>query len=92
MPGESVLVFQPAALLRLRVATGSELLPVVVDLLLGLAVNLDRDRLVELEQWTSIERGESQAVELEVHRHHRAGGALVDLEAGFAVAGNSVDA
>ena len=47
LPRNAVLILEPTALLDF--ATGGESLPVVVDLFLRLAWNLEGDRLVELE-------------------------------------------
>src|SRR5919106_1223499 len=46
LPGEAVFVLEPATH-ALLASVGGELLPVVVDLVLVLAVDLERDRLVE---------------------------------------------
>src|SRR5262249_49862969 len=47
---------------------------------------------VELEERPAVERGERLAVELELDGQDRAGGAPVDLVAGFAVAADRDDA
>src|SRR5262249_774680 len=51
-----------------------------------------RYRFVELEERPAVERGERLAVELELDGQDRAGGAPVDLVAGFAVAADRDDA
>src|SRR5262249_41224570 len=71
LPGEAEAVLEPAA--RALFAAVRERRPVVVDLLLGRAADLVRDRLVEGEVGTAVERDERLAVELEVDRHHSAG-------------------
>jgi hypothetical protein len=48
-------------------------LPVVVDLVLGLAFDLEGDGLVERELGAAVDADESLAVQLELHGHHRAG-------------------
>src|SRR4029079_17019736 len=65
LPRHAELVLEPAALLRVLVAAGAELLPVLVDLRLRVAVHLEGDGFVELEERTAVERGERLAVELE---------------------------
>src|SRR5689334_24778500 len=47
--------------------------PVVVDLLLGLAVDLQRDGLAERELRAPVDADEAVAVELELDRHDHAG-------------------
>src|SRR5262245_33119581 len=49
LPRDAVAVLQPAALLRLGVSALREFVPVVVDLRLGLAEDLEGDGFVELE-------------------------------------------
>ena len=53
---------------------GRELVPVVVELLLILDEDLQRDGFVELEDRPAIERGERLPFEFEGHRHDRAFG------------------
>jgi len=71
LPGEAEFVLQPAAL-NLFAALG-ELAPIVVHLLLALAVDLERDRLGELEVGTAVQADESLPFEIEHHDHDRAG-------------------
>jgi hypothetical protein len=49
LPGETVLVLQPAARLRLLVSALGEPIPVVIDFSLRFAVDDERYRLGELE-------------------------------------------
>src|SRR6185295_2824042 len=58
LPREPVLVLEPAADVRLGIAAGGELAPVVVQLLLVVDVDLQRHRFVELEERAAVERGE----------------------------------
>src|SRR4029079_7086233 len=58
LPRQTELVLEPTALLRPWIASGTQLLPVVVHFLLVLAVHLQRDRLVELEHRPGVERRE----------------------------------
>src|SRR5678815_4143194 len=58
LPGQPEFVLEPAALLRCRITTGRQLVPVVVHFGLSLAVDLQRDRLGELEDRPAVERGE----------------------------------
>ena len=71
LPGEAVLVLQPAALREL--AAFAQLLPVVVDLVLRFAGDLERYRLVELELRPAVEGHELQPHDLEGGGDHRAG-------------------
>jgi len=64
LPGDAVFVFQPAALLRVLVPAFGKLAPIVIDLFLGLAIDLKRNRLVEFEHRPAIERGKRLAVDL----------------------------
>ena len=69
---------QPPAVLAppagaLLAAVGGERRPVAVDLLLVVAADGQRDRLVELELRSAVEHREGATVELEGHRHHGAG-------------------
>src|SRR5204862_5514365 len=66
---QPVLVLEPPALLRFRIAPVAEPFPVVLDLVLRLAVYLERHRFVEFEDRPAIERRERLAVELEAHHH-----------------------
>src|SRR5262249_9063270 len=79
----AVLVLGPAALRGGGTAAGAELVPVVVDLGLRRAVDLERDRLVEREDGTAVERGERLAGQLEGHHHHAARRTAVDLVPGL---------
>jgi len=79
LPRESILVLEPAALLRLRVAAGSELLPVIVHLLLRLAFDIKGNRTAWLEKRPAIQRHEALPFEFEngsqhlsFHAFHRA--------------------
>ena len=49
LPGQTVLVLEPATNLGLGITTGGELVPEVIELLLVLDIDLQRDGLVELE-------------------------------------------
>src|SRR5262249_5686229 len=51
-----------------------------VDLLLGVAMDLERDRLVELEKRAAIEGDEFLSADLELHGHDRARFPAVHLE------------
>jgi hypothetical protein len=62
LPGKPVTVLQPAAVVLL--AAGDELVPHPVDLLLGLAVDVERDRVVELEMGAAVEGDEVLASSL----------------------------
>ena len=71
LPGEAVLVLQPAA--RPLLAARGQPLPVVVDVLLGLAVDLEGDSLVELELGAAVDADEPLALQLELHGHNHPG-------------------
>ncbi len=64
----------------------------MVDLLLVVAVDLEGNRLVELELRAAIQRNETLAVEEELDSHHGAGFAPVDLVSLLAVAADLADA
>src|SRR6185436_3093705 len=90
-PGQAVLVLEPAADMRLGIAAGAQLVPVVVELLLVFDIDLQRHRLVELEDRSAVECRERQARELELHREHGTVLLAVGLETGLAVAGDPAD-
>jgi hypothetical protein len=91
LPGEAKLILQPAALLRLRIAALGQPLPVVIHFLLSRALNLKRDGLVELENRSTIERGEGLSVQLKGHRQHRPGRLPVDFLSGLRIARDGDD-
>src|SRR5713101_7108144 len=70
LPGQPIAVLQPAAVALL--AAGDERVPQPVDVLLDLAVDVERDRLVELEMGPAVDGDEILALELEGNRHDRA--------------------
>ena len=53
-------------------AASCELFPVIIDLLLRLAVDHERDRFGELEARPAVQGHELLSIQLERHRHHRA--------------------
>src|ERR1039457_282307 len=71
LPGQSVAVLQPAA--RAFLAAFGKPGPVVVDLLLVGAMDHERDRLVERELRTAVDRGELLPVQCEVDRQASTG-------------------
>src|SRR5690349_17104950 len=91
LPGESISILEPAAHLRLRIAPGRELVPVIVELLLVIDEDLKRDCFVELEDGPAIERGERQPREFEGDGHDRTFGLLMRFLAGLSVTGNFQD-
>src|SRR6185436_272774 len=72
LPGETELVFEPAALALLSTVRG-QLRPEVVDLLLCLTVDEERDGFRELELGPGVQRHELLALELERAGHQRSG-------------------
>src|SRR5689334_10195988 len=91
LPGQAVLVLEPAAHVRLRIAAGGQLAPVVIELLLVLDIHLQGDRFVELEEGSAVECREGLAVEFELHGEHGAFLLAVRFEPGLAVAGDLAD-
>src|SRR6185312_8731907 len=91
LPGETVPILEPAALLRLRVAALGQLGPVVVDLLLRIAADDERDGFIEREHGPAVERHERLAIELERDGEDRSRGPAVHLLACLAVAGDHRD-
>src|SRR5262249_4510747 len=89
LPGDPELVLEPTALLDF--ATRREALPVMVDPFLGLAWNLEGDRLVELEMRAAIQRRKALALDLELHGHHRPFGTAVDFEAFLPITADPAD-
>src|ERR1043166_5271555 len=89
LPGEAILVLEPAAL-PLAPAFG-EPGPILVDLLLILAVHRQRDRLGELENRTTIESQELLARDLEFDPHDRPSGPARRLRAGVPIMGDASD-
>jgi amino acid efflux transporter len=71
LPGQAVAVLEPTALAGLTAAR-EELLPVVVDLLLGLHADEQRDRLGEGELRAAVEHHELAAGQLEGAGEYRA--------------------
>src|SRR5438874_423847 len=71
LPGKTVFIRKPAAL-HFLAAAGYELLPIIIDLLLRLAVDHERDRCGELELRPAVQGYELLSIQLERHRHHRA--------------------
>src|SRR5688500_18923383 len=69
LPRDTELVFQPSALLRVLVPAGRELLPVAIDLFLRVTHDLERNRFAELELWSTVQRGDCAARDIEVHGH-----------------------
>src|SRR3954447_17989250 len=70
LPREAVAVLAPAA--RTLLASVGELLPVVVDLLLAGAVDLQGDGLGEAELVAAVDGDDAMPVELELHGHDHA--------------------
>lgn len=66
MPGEAKFVFEPAALTRS--AALSQLFPVIVDLLLAIATDDERDRGSEFVHRASVDGAEFEAADLELHQ------------------------
>src|SRR3546814_17353291 len=66
-------------------------MPVMIDLGLRLAVDLQRHRLAEPELRSAIERRERKAVEFEFDRQHGTGCVSVNLPAGLAVVRDRID-
>src|SRR5262249_44492129 len=77
LPGEAELVLQPAAA-AFRSAF-CQLAPEVIDVLLRVAQNLERDRLGELEERSAVEGEKLQAVDLKSDGHDRSGVLAVDI-------------
>jgi len=61
LPRHAELVLEPAALLRFDRPARAEIAPEMVDFFLVLAVDLKRNRLIELEQRPAIEAGKGVA-------------------------------
>ena len=89
LPGEAEFVLEPAA--RAFLAARRQLAPEMIDLGLAVAIDLERDRLVELEMRSAVQRHEALACELEPHAHHRACFLAVDLPAFIGIVGYGVD-
>src|SRR5471032_3303330 len=70
LPRQAVAVLQPAALLRRRVAALGQTIPVMVDLVLRLAIDLERDGRRELEFRPGVERRERLPVERKRNGQH----------------------
>src|SRR5207247_2157378 len=69
LPGKTVFIRKPAAL-HFLAAAGYELLPIIIDLLLRLAVDHERDRRGELELRPAVQGYELLSIQLERNRHH----------------------
>ena len=89
LPGHAIAVLQPAA--RALFATLGEPGPVVIDLVLRLAMHLERDGLVELELRSAVQAHEALPFDLELDGHDRARLAPVDLMPLLAVAADPQD-
>lgn len=79
LPDKSETIRQPAA--GLLLATLDELVVIVVDLVLRLAMNKERNRAVEFSPGSTVDRRKILALELEAHRHHR----TLEPESGIAI-------
>src|SRR4029077_8323483 len=71
LPRETEFVFEPAALPG-RSAVGGKFLPEIIDFILVLAVDRERDCFGELELRAGVERHELDSVERKFHCHHAA--------------------
>ncbi|MNG15043.1 hypothetical protein D3C84_988430 [compost metagenome] len=78
-------------MLGLRLATGGKRAPVVVDFFLCLAVDLKRNRFIELEMGAAIEAGKRLPVQLEADRQHQAFRHAVNVLASLAVMSGAGD-
>jgi len=58
LPGHAVAVFQPATLPGFLVAARGKMVPAVIHFLSRVAVDDERNRLVELEDRAAVQRGE----------------------------------
>jgi len=85
LPGEAELIFDPAALLGAGIAADGEFFPVVIDLLLIFALDLEGDGFAEFEDRAAVECGEGLAFEFKGHGHHRTWRAAMDFLAGLAI-------
>src|SRR4029077_12185156 len=90
LPGDAVLVLQPAA--RALLPALRQPAPEMIDLRLCRAGNLERDRLVELEMRAAVERGKGLAVDLKLDNHDGTGFLAVHLTARLAVTADVLDA
>src|SRR6266540_3482745 len=79
LPRKAVFVLEPAALLSAWISAFGQLLPVVVNFFLRLAIDLKRNGLVELEDRAPVQGREGLPLELESHGHYRARRPAVDL-------------
>src|SRR5215831_16216311 len=70
LPREAEFVFEPPARPG-RSAIGGKFFPEIIDLLLRLAVHVERDRFGELELRAAVECYELNSVERKLHRHDR---------------------
>src|SRR5215510_6544134 len=83
LPGNAEFILQPAA--GLFAAFLGQSVPEVVDLFLGVAINLEGHGLAELELWPAIERHERLPVDFEFCHHYGTWLLAVDLLAGFSI-------
>jgi hypothetical protein len=63
----------------------------MIDLVLGLAVDDERDRLAELKDRSAVERHELLAIQLECHRQHRSLGSSGGSRGVLVVARDAAD-
>src|ERR1043166_467841 len=91
LPGEAELVFEPAALLRVRVAARAQFAPVIIDLLLFVANDLERDGLIESKLRTAVQRDEVRAERVELDGQNAAFGLVVDFKTLFSIARDVAD-
>ena len=68
LPRETKFVFEPAARSG-RSTVGGKFLPEIIDLVLGFAVDSERDRFGELELRAAVQGHEVDSVECELDRH-----------------------
>src|SRR4029450_2222214 len=76
---------------RRRSAIGGKFLPEIIDLILGLAVDRERDRFGELELRAAVERDKVDSVERKLHRHYRSWWPSNFFRCFFRITGNLPD-
>src|SRR6185436_6101213 len=65
--------------------------PEIIHLFLRIAIDLERDGLVEFENRAPVESSEGVSIELELHDHHRPCRLAVDLLPGIWITGDLAD-
>src|SRR4029079_11047930 len=83
---DAEFVFKPSASLRFGIAAGGKLFPVVIDLVLRVAHDLEGNGFADFEHWSTVKGGKRLAIDFKSGDHDRTGGLAVMFLADSAIA------